>query len=141
MANPIGVIGLGNMGGGMAASLARSGFTVLGRDAVQSARNRAAAARVRVVADIASFSGDVDAILTMLPDSPDVEACLLGPGGVDRQGLQLHRRPRGPAPRECRRRNPDVHGRRGARGFYPHQTLSRRHGHGYPSLRSCGGPV
>jgi 4-hydroxybutyrate dehydrogenase/sulfolactaldehyde 3-reductase len=70
------------MGGGMAASLARAGFTVLGLDAAQSARDRAAAAGVRVVADIASFAGDVDTILTMLPDSPDVEACLLGPGGV-----------------------------------------------------------
>jgi 4-hydroxybutyrate dehydrogenase / sulfolactaldehyde 3-reductase len=82
MSNTIGVIGLGNMGGGMAASLARAGFTVLGVDTVQAARERAAAAGVAVVGDIASLAGQVDAILTMLPDSPDVEACLLGPGGV-----------------------------------------------------------
>jgi 4-hydroxybutyrate dehydrogenase / sulfolactaldehyde 3-reductase len=82
MSNTIGVIGLGNMGGGMAASLARAGFTVLGVDTVPAARDRAAAAGVRVVDDIASLASGVGSILTMLPDSPDVEACLLGPGGV-----------------------------------------------------------
>lgn len=82
MANTIGVIGLGNMGGGMAASLARAGFTVLGIDTVQAARDRASAAGVRVVGEIAALAGEADAILTMLPDSPDVEACMLGPGGV-----------------------------------------------------------
>ena len=82
MSNTIGVIGLGNMGGGMASSLARAGFTVLGVDTVEAARERAAAAGVQVVGDIAVLAGQVDAILTMLPDSPDVEACLLGPGGV-----------------------------------------------------------
>jgi len=44
MANPIGVIGLRNIGSGMAASLARAGFTVLGLDAAQSTRDRAAMA-------------------------------------------------------------------------------------------------
>jgi 4-hydroxybutyrate dehydrogenase / sulfolactaldehyde 3-reductase len=82
MSNTIGVIGLGNMGGGMAASLARAGFTVLGVDTVSAARDRASAAGIQVVDDIASLAGRVDAILTMLPDSPDVEACLLGSGGV-----------------------------------------------------------
>ena len=82
MSNTIGVIGLGNMGGGMAASLARAGFTVLGVDTVEAARERATATGVRVVGDIAILASEVDAILTMLPDSPDVEACLLGPGGV-----------------------------------------------------------
>jgi 4-hydroxybutyrate dehydrogenase / sulfolactaldehyde 3-reductase len=82
MSTTIGVIGLGNMGGGMAASLARAGFTVLGIDTAEAARDRAAAAGIQVVDDIASLTSQADAILTMLPDSPDVEACLLGPDGV-----------------------------------------------------------
>lgn len=82
MSTTIGVIGLGNMGGGMAASLARAGFKVLGIDSAKAARERASAAGIQVVDDIASLTGQADAILTMLPDSPDVEACLLGPGGV-----------------------------------------------------------
>jgi 4-hydroxybutyrate dehydrogenase / sulfolactaldehyde 3-reductase len=82
MSDTIGVIGLGNMGGGMAASLARAGFTVLGFDTVQAARDRAEVAGIGVVQDIATLAGQANAILTMLPDSPDVEACLLGGGGV-----------------------------------------------------------
>ena len=66
----------------MAANLARAGFTVLGVDTVPAARDRAAAAGVRVVDDIASLARGVGSILTRLPDPPDVEACLLGPGGV-----------------------------------------------------------
>jgi 4-hydroxybutyrate dehydrogenase/sulfolactaldehyde 3-reductase len=82
MANTIGVIGLGNMGGGMAASLARAGYSVLGVDTVQEARDRASSAGVRVVPNIESLTAEADVILTMLPDSPDVEACMLGPGGI-----------------------------------------------------------
>ena len=46
MNDAIGVFELGNMGGEMAASLARVGFTVLDSDTVQPARDRAEAAGV-----------------------------------------------------------------------------------------------
>ena len=82
MSDAIGVFELGNMGGEMAASLARVGFTVLGFDTVQATRDRAEAAGVGVVGDIAPLVGQVDAILSMPPDWLDVEACLLGGGGV-----------------------------------------------------------
>ncbi len=82
MTNSVGVIGLGNMGGGMAASLARAGFNVTGVDTSEAAREKAVASNVRIAADIAALAASSDMILTMLPDSPDVEACMLGPGGV-----------------------------------------------------------
>ncbi len=82
MAKTIGVIGLGNMGGGMAASLARAGFAVTGLDTASAARERAGAAGVRIASDIRDLLDGADAVLTMLPDSPDVETCMLGAGGV-----------------------------------------------------------
>lgn len=78
----IGVVGLGNMGGGMAASLARAGYTVLGVDPASAARAKAEDSGVTTVDTIADLAGQTDVILTMLPDSPDVESCFMGPEGV-----------------------------------------------------------
>lgn len=78
----VGVIGLGNMGGGMAASLARAGFAVTGHDVSAAAMERAQANGVAPATGVAAAVENADAILTMLPDSPDVERCLLGDGGV-----------------------------------------------------------
>jgi len=82
MPNKIGVIGLGNMGSGMAASLVRGGFTVLGIDTVQAAKDRAMSVGVEIVNSIADLTRSVDVVLTMLPDTPDVDLCLMGTGGV-----------------------------------------------------------
>jgi 4-hydroxybutyrate dehydrogenase/sulfolactaldehyde 3-reductase len=84
----IGVIGLGNMGGGMAASLVRAGFAVVGFDAAAAAVTRARAAGVTVLPGIADVAAAADALLTMLPDTPDVESVLLGA-----EGLHQHARP------------------------------------------------
>lgn len=80
----IGVIGLGNMGGGMAASLVRSGFTVLGFDASDAAATRASTNGVTLLSSVAEVAAAADAVLTMLPDTPDVESVVLGPAGVCR---------------------------------------------------------
>lgn len=82
--NRIGVIGLGNMGGGMAASLARAGFEVLGFDKAVITAEKARSTGITPLATLAEVAQRADAILTMLPDTPDVEAALLGAEGVRR---------------------------------------------------------
>lgn len=74
----VGVIGLGNMGSGMAASLARGGFRVVGFDTDPAK----AVPGVTAAGSLAELAAGSDAVLTMLPDSPQVEAALLGPDGV-----------------------------------------------------------
>ena len=63
----IGFIGLGNMGGGMAANLARAGHDVRAFDLSSAALEAAQAAGCLPVADAAEAARDADAIVTMLP--------------------------------------------------------------------------
>ncbi len=52
----VGVIGLGNMGRGMALSLKRGGHQVIGYDAFEATRTALAAEGVEIAADIAAIS-------------------------------------------------------------------------------------
>jgi 3-hydroxyisobutyrate dehydrogenase len=70
----IAVIGLGNMGGPMAANLVRAGHEVMGFDLAEAARAEAQAAGVRIVADTAEAVGAVDVVVTMLPAGKHVRA-------------------------------------------------------------------
>jgi 3-hydroxyisobutyrate dehydrogenase-like beta-hydroxyacid dehydrogenase len=78
----VGFIGLGIMGGPMAANVLRKGhaLTVFDRDpgavAKLTAQGAAGAASPAAVAAASEF------VVTMLPDGPDVEAVALGAGGV-----------------------------------------------------------
>jgi 3-hydroxyisobutyrate dehydrogenase len=63
----IGFIGLGNMGGGMAANLARAGHKVIAFDLSGEALARAGAAGCHPVSDAAQAVGEADVIVTMLP--------------------------------------------------------------------------
>ena len=82
MSERIGFIGLGIMGKPMARNLLKAGYrlTVFNRSqpAVEElvAEGAAGAASAREVAE------QSDIVITMLPDSPDVESVVLGPGGV-----------------------------------------------------------
>ena len=67
MAGKIGFIGLGNMGGPMAANLVAAGHTVLGFDLSLDAREAARASGVAVAASPAEAAADADAVVTMLP--------------------------------------------------------------------------
>jgi len=78
----IGFIGLGIMGSPMAANLVKAGFDVAGHTRGRAGRDRLAAAGGRPVADVAAAVADADVVITMLPDSPDVEQVVLGPDGV-----------------------------------------------------------
>ena len=78
----IGFIGLGAMGWPMAKNVLKAGFALAVHDIVPAP----VAELVRLGAEARSSPRDVarDAavVVTMLPDSPDVEAVLLGPHGV-----------------------------------------------------------
>jgi len=74
----IGFIGLGIMGGPMAANLVKAGFTVTGHNRSPAAAQRLVAAGGGAASSAAEAVRDADVIITMLPDSPDVEQVALG---------------------------------------------------------------
>nr|WP_158937048.1 NAD(P)-dependent oxidoreductase [Burkholderia sp. S171] len=78
----VGVIGLGNMGRGMALSLKRGGYTVLGFDAAEGVARKLDAAGVSERVSIADITRDSDVLILSLPTSAIVEEVVLGPGGV-----------------------------------------------------------
>ncbi len=78
----IGVIGLGNMGRGMALSLQRGGFEVVGTDASAGTRAALAAEGVRVVDSIGEVVAQAEAIVLSLPTAAIVEQVVAGPGGL-----------------------------------------------------------
>jgi 3-hydroxyisobutyrate dehydrogenase len=66
MAN-IGFIGLGNMGGPMAANLVKSGERVLGFDVVEASRQASASDGVQIVATARGCVENADTVISMLP--------------------------------------------------------------------------
>jgi 3-hydroxyisobutyrate dehydrogenase len=68
----IGFIGLGNMGGPMAANLIKSGGHVLGFDMVAAARDASAKDGVEIVANARSTVDDAEIVITMLPGGEHV---------------------------------------------------------------------
>jgi 3-hydroxyisobutyrate dehydrogenase len=65
-------IGLGNMGGGMAANQAKAGRAVMAFDLAKAALDKAAAAGCSPVASVAEAVKDAEVIITMLPAGPHV---------------------------------------------------------------------
>ncbi|PZQ62813.1 MAG: 3-hydroxyisobutyrate dehydrogenase [Sphingomonas taxi] len=70
----IGFIGLGNMGGGMAANLAAAGHDVRAFDLVEAALARAAAAGCTRASSARAAAGDAEVVITMLPAGRHVRA-------------------------------------------------------------------
>jgi 3-hydroxyisobutyrate dehydrogenase len=77
----IGFIGLGNMGGPMAANLVKAGHLVRGFDLVPRARDAAGQAGVVVVASAAAAAEGADLVITMLPAGPHVRDIYDDPAG------------------------------------------------------------
>ncbi|MBN8925831.1 MAG: 3-hydroxyisobutyrate dehydrogenase [Rhodospirillales bacterium 69-11] len=69
----VGVVGLGNMGLGMAGSLVRGGFTVIGHDLSADRRAAAAEAGCGVRDSLAAVMAEADALVFSLPTARDVE--------------------------------------------------------------------
>ena len=78
----IGFIGLGIMGGPMAANLAKAGHDVTGHSHRDSAMARLVAAGGKAAPSIAEAVADAEVVVTMLRDSANVEEVVLGPDGV-----------------------------------------------------------
>jgi 3-hydroxyisobutyrate dehydrogenase len=68
----IAFIGLGNMGGGMAANQAKAGHDGAAFDLSPAALERAAEAGCRTVASVAEAVKDAEVVITMLPAGPHV---------------------------------------------------------------------
>ena len=84
MSQSVGVIGLGLMGKPMAANLLKAGFTVTVFNRSRPAMDELAALGARLADSPAGVGKAADIVITMVPDTPDVEAVLLGPDGATR---------------------------------------------------------
>ena len=78
----IGFIGLGNMGGPMAANLVKAGHQVTGFDIVPKLSEALAATGGRAAASAAKAAASGELVITMLPAGPQVRAVYLGDAGV-----------------------------------------------------------
>ena len=78
----IGFIGLGLMGKPMAANLLARGYTVVAHNRSRAAVDELAARGARPAGSPAEVARQATRIITMVPDSPDVEQVLEGPDGV-----------------------------------------------------------
>jgi 3-hydroxyisobutyrate dehydrogenase len=78
----IGFIGLGNMGGPMAANLLKAGHAVTGFDLNAAAVDPPAPAGWKSSESVAAAAGSGEIVITMLPAGPHVRAVYLGDGGV-----------------------------------------------------------
>ena len=82
MSKTIAFIGLGIMGLPMAKNLVNAGFTVRGFNRTPAKAEALAEAGGQAAATIAEAVDGADVIITMVPDSPDVENVLLGDEGI-----------------------------------------------------------
>lgn len=80
-AQKIGFIGLGVMGRRMALNLRKAGFPLAVHDFDRAAVAELVAAGASDAGSTAA-AGAADIVITMLPDTPDVEAVVLGEGGL-----------------------------------------------------------
>jgi 2-hydroxy-3-oxopropionate reductase len=82
MAQVIGFIGLGIMGRPMAKNLLKAGYPLVVQSRSQGPVNELAGAGAKVAATPRDVAGQVDVLITMLPNSPDVELVALGKNGI-----------------------------------------------------------
>jgi 2-hydroxy-3-oxopropionate reductase len=78
----VGFIGLGIMGKPMVRNLLKAGYSVTVRDVVQAPVDELVAEGATSAATAREVAASTDLLITMLPDSPDVEAVYLGPDGA-----------------------------------------------------------
>ena len=83
----VGFIGLGIMGLPMVRNLLKEGIEVLAYDLNQASLDAAIADGAKVATSAQVVAQERGIIITMLPDTPDVEAVLFGQGGVAKWSL------------------------------------------------------
>lgn len=81
-AQRVAVIGLGSMGFGMALSLKRAGFQVIGCDVSEAAVARLVAEGGQGAATPAAAARQADIVVSVVVNAAQTEAILFGPGGV-----------------------------------------------------------
>ncbi len=79
---PIGFIGLGIMGKPMARNLLKAGYRLVVYDVALAPVAELVAAGAEAGASSSDTAGRAEMVIAMLPDGPDVEKAVLGPGGV-----------------------------------------------------------
>jgi 3-hydroxyisobutyrate dehydrogenase len=78
----VGFVGLGTMGGAMAANVARAGFAVTAWNRTAGRAAELSDLGVALAPTAAAAAAASDVIVTIVSDTPDVEAVLFGPDGV-----------------------------------------------------------
>lgn len=78
----VGIIGLGNMGRGMALSLQRAGHAVMGMDVAQPMRDAVAQAGIPAFADAAPLCAQCECLILSLPNAAIVEQAISGENGI-----------------------------------------------------------
>ena len=78
----VGVVGLGTMGGAMAANLARAGFELVAWNRTAGRTRELEELGATIAATPAGLAARVDVVLVCVSDTLDVEAVLFGPDGV-----------------------------------------------------------
>jgi 2-hydroxy-3-oxopropionate reductase len=78
----IGFIGLGIMGKPMARNLLKAGFSLIAHDINRGAVDELARDKAVAVSSSKEVAQKSDVVITMLPDSPDVEQAVMGTEGV-----------------------------------------------------------
>jgi 3-hydroxyisobutyrate dehydrogenase len=78
----IGIIGLGNMGRGMALTLKRGGFEVIGTDALAATRAALANEGITICQTIGEVIAACDMVFLSLPTAAIVEEVISGAGGI-----------------------------------------------------------
>lgn len=74
MIRTVGMVGVGIMGSRMCANLVKAGFEVTASDPGEAARAAAKAAGARIATDLGALAGAADAVLSSLPDAPQLNA-------------------------------------------------------------------
>jgi 3-hydroxyisobutyrate dehydrogenase len=78
----IGFVGVGRMGLPMLTNLVKAGYPVTSYDVRREAVDAAVARGAAAAGSAADVARQTDVVITMLPNSPEVEAAYLAPGGV-----------------------------------------------------------
>jgi 2-hydroxy-3-oxopropionate reductase len=79
---PVGFIGLGLMGRPMAMNLLKAGYPLVVHNRSRGAVDALVAAGAEAATNSAGVARRCKVVITIVPDSPDVEKVLSGPGGV-----------------------------------------------------------
>src|SRR5262245_32088448 len=78
----VGFIGLGIMGKPMTLNIMKGGYPVVAHSRSRGPVDEVVRAGAKAAASPAEVASQADVIITMVPDTPDVELVLTGPNGV-----------------------------------------------------------